>query len=67
MLPAAQIMAVAGVMAMVGNGFTVTVMVALFWQPSLPRPVTVYVVVAVGLAVTVAPVVVARPVAGLQA
>jgi hypothetical protein len=47
-----------------GNGLTVTVTVALFVHPLLVMPVTVYVLVVVGLAITVAPVVAERPVAG---
>lgn len=52
----------------VGIGFTVTVIVAERWQPvpSVDVPVTVYVVVVVGLATTVTPLVVFKPVAGLQ-
>jgi hypothetical protein len=48
-----------------GKGFTVTVTCAVPVQP-LVVPVTVYVVVAVGFAVTVDPVVGDKPVAGLQ-
>jgi hypothetical protein len=50
-----------------GVEFTVTVTVAVFVQPFALVPVTVYVVVAVGDAVTVAPVVALNPVAGAQA
>ena len=39
-----------------GNGFTVTADVALSLQPFTSVPVTVYVVVEVGVAVTVVPV-----------
>ena len=46
----------------VGKGLTVTVTAAVFTQPLLP--VTVYVVVEVGLAVTFAPVVADKPVPG---
>lgn len=49
----------------VGFGFTVTVTCAVPVQP-FEVPVTVYVVVAVGLAVTTAPVVGVNPVVGLQ-
>ena len=49
-----------------GKGFTVTVTVAVFTQPLLLVPVTVYVVVAAGLAVTDVPVDADRPVAGLH-
>ena len=44
---------------------TVTVDVAVP-EPHAPTPVTVYVVVAEGVAITVAPVVVFKPVAGVQ-
>ena len=54
-----------GVIVTVGNGFTVTVTVAVLLHPAVV-PVTVYVVVAPGLAVTVAPVVADSPVAGDQ-
>jgi hypothetical protein len=45
---------------------TVTVVVAVFTHPPELVPVTVYVVVEGGLAVTLAPVVPLRPVPGLQ-
>lgn len=48
----------------IGNGFTVTVTVPVFTHPAALVPVIVYVVVAVGLAVTLAPVVALNPVAG---
>ncbi len=48
---------------MVGSGFTVTSRLAWPVQPETV-PVIVYVVVVVGLAVTLAPVVADRPVAG---
>lgn len=48
-----------------GIGLTVTVVVAVLEQAPFV-PVTVYVVVVVGLAVTVAPVVADNPVAGDQ-
>jgi hypothetical protein len=50
----------------VGNAFTVTVTVPVLVQPAAVVPVTVYVIVEVGLAVTVAPVVDDKPVAGLH-
>ena len=50
----------------VGNGKTVTVAVAVFKQPLAAVPVIVYVVVVVGLAVTLAPVVALSPVLGDQ-
>lgn len=50
----------------VGNEFTVTVTVAVLVQPAAVVPVTVYVIVEVGLAVTVAPVVDDKPVPGLH-
>ena len=50
----------------VGNEFTVTVTVAVLVQPAAVVPVTVYVIVEVGLAVTVAPVVDDKLVAGLH-
>jgi hypothetical protein len=46
--------------------FTVTVTVEELMQPLLSVPVTVYVVVTAGLAVTKAPVTALNPVAGLQ-
>jgi hypothetical protein len=49
-----------------GNGLTVTVKVVVPEQPTPEVPVIVYVVVEVGFAVTVPPVVAERPVAGLQ-
>jgi hypothetical protein len=51
---------------MVGNAFTVTVTVAVFVHPLDAVPVTVYVVVTVGLAVTGDPVVELSPDAGAQ-
>ena len=51
---------------MVGNGLTVTVTVVVPTQPAAEVPVTVYVVVVVGFAVTLAPVVALNPVAGDQ-
>jgi len=50
-------------LVMAGTGLTVTVMVLVVVQPGL-TPVTVYVVVVRGDAVTLAPVVVFRPVEG---
>ncbi len=49
-----------------GNGKTVTVAVAVFKQPLEDVPVIVYVVVVVGFAVTLAPVVALKPVLGDQ-
>jgi hypothetical protein len=54
----------AGETAITGKGFTVTVTVAVSVQPVIFPPTTLYVVVTVGLAVTVPPNVVLRPVAG---
>ena len=51
----------------VGKVFTVIVTVAVFVHPLELVPVTVYVVVVVGLAVTVAPVVELNPVDGVHA
>ena len=49
------------------DGALVSTVVAIFWQPvAVIVPVTVYVVVDAGLAVTVAPVEVFRPVDGDQ-
>jgi hypothetical protein len=45
---------------------TVTVTLAVFWQPLASVPVTVYVTVLVNVAVTVEPVVALRPVEGDQ-
>lgn len=62
-----QNVTVAGVIAIVGLGFTVMTSVAVFVQPvTVFVPVTVYVVVVVGDAVTVAPVVALSPVAGVH-
>ena len=55
---------VAGGHVMTGIGFTVTVTVPVLTQPAALVPVMVYVVVAVGLAVTLVPVVALKPVAG---
>jgi hypothetical protein len=52
--------------AAAGNAFTVIVVVALFVHPLPSVPVTVYVVVVPGVAVTFAPVVALRPVPGLH-
>ena len=49
-----------------GNGFTVTVTVAVLLQPIEFVPVTVYVVVTAGVAVTFTPVVADNPVDGSQ-
>ncbi len=61
--PPVQIL-VEGLTVMVGIGFTVTVTVFCAVQPDPSVPTTVYVVVVVGDAVTVAPVVPLNPVAG---
>jgi hypothetical protein len=53
-----------GVMVNVGSGLTVTTTVPEFIQPFELIPVTVYVMVRVGVAVTVAPVVALRFVFG---
>ena len=50
-----------------GNGLTVTVTTAVLMQPAPLVPVTVYVVVPAGLAVTLAPVAADNPVDGDQA
>lgn len=60
-----QIVAAAGVTITVGTGLTVTVTVVVPVHP-LVVPDTVYVVVDVGFAVTIAPVVEDKPVEGLQ-
>jgi hypothetical protein len=49
-----------------GAGITVTVTAVEFVHPFPSVPATVYVVVVVGLAITVAPVVVDNPVVGLH-
>ncbi len=53
-------------MAAVGSGFTLTCLVAWSVQPLASVPVTVYVTVVVGDAVTLVPVVALNPVAGAQ-
>jgi len=64
-LPPVHMLAAAGVTVTVGVGFTVTTTVAASEQ--LPVvPVTVYDVVTVGLAVTLAPTVALNPVAGVH-
>ena len=55
-----------GVTVTTGNGFTVTVTCVLAVQPLLSVPVTVYVVVDDGFAVTGEPVVELRFVEGVQ-
>jgi hypothetical protein len=60
-----QMVAEAGVTFIVGIGFTVTTTVCVFVQPDAV-PVTVYVVVEAGFAVTVAVFVLFSPAAGLQ-
>ena len=57
----------AGLKVKLGNGFTVTTTVVVLVHPLAFVPVIVYVVVIVGFAVTVAPVVALNPVAGAQA
>ena len=59
-------MAGGGVTVTTGGGLTVTVTCAVAVHP-LDVPVTVYVVVLVGFAVTEEPVVLLNPIAGLQA
>jgi hypothetical protein len=62
-----QIVAELAVMDAVGNGFTVTVTWSVLAQlPIVPVPVTVYVVVTAGVAVTLAVFVALKPVDGLQ-
>ena len=63
--PPAQILTGAPAL-MVGNGLTVTVTEDVSLHPEPLKPVTVYVVVAVGLAVTDAPDIAESPVAGDQ-
>jgi hypothetical protein len=53
-------------MGVCGKGFTVTVVVSVLEQPLLSVPVTVYVCVAAGSAITEVPIVADKPVAGLQ-
>lgn len=62
----AHIVGLAGVTETTGNGFTLTVAVAVLVHPAALVPVTVYVIVLVGLAVTFAPVVALKPVDGDQ-
>jgi hypothetical protein len=63
-VPGVPAQMVIGLESIVGIGFTVIVTVAVAVHPFTEVPVTVYVVVAAGLPVTVAPVVVLKPVAG---
>ena len=59
-LPPEQYIAGFGVAVIVGFGLTVTVRVPVAEQPAPVVPVTVYVEVTVGFAVTIAPVVALR-------
>ena len=61
-----QIVVALGVIVANGWFTTFTVTVSVSTQPFASVPVTVYVVVAVGLATTLAVLLVARPVAGLH-
>lgn len=65
-LPPLQMVDVAGNTVIVGVGITVIVIFALSLQFEPDVPITVYVVVVAGLAVTEEPVVELKPVAGLQ-
>lgn len=65
-LPEQMVAAVAGLIETGGRGFTVMVLVAVELQPLALVPVSVYVVVVAGVAITVAPVVVLSPVDGDQ-
>ena len=49
-----------------GNGFTITVLVAILLQPLASTPVTVYSVVVIGLAITLAVTLLLSVVAGVQ-
>lgn len=66
MFPPVQYDGDTGLVIITGKALTVTVIVLLWEQLSPSTPVTVYVVVVVGLAVTVAPVVAFKPVEGLH-
>jgi hypothetical protein len=66
MFPPGQIAGAEGLTVIVGNGFTVTVTVAVLVQPAALVPVTVYVVVTVGDAVGFGHVVQLKPVEGAQ-
>jgi ABC-type sugar transport system substrate-binding protein len=61
-----MVVVVDGDTEIVGSGFTVTVVAAVFWHPLMSVPVTVYIVVAVGEAKTDAPVPTDRPPVGVQ-
>ena len=65
-LPPVHITGAAGFAVGEGKGFTVTVTAAVAVHPLASVPVTVYVVVATGLAVGFAPVVALNPVAGVH-
>ena len=66
-LPPEQIDGADGLISTTGLALTVTVTVVVPVQPVRAVPVTVYVVVVVGLAVTIAPVVPDKPVPGAHA
>jgi hypothetical protein len=59
-----QSVVVAGLMLIVGFWFTVTVLVTVVEQPLEPVPVIEYVVVLTGVAVTVLPLLVFKPILG---
>lgn len=59
-------LALFGVSVMVGFGLMITATVLVAVQPEAVVPVTVYTVLIVGLAVTVAPVIALSPVVGDQ-
>ena len=62
--PPTQIAGFAGVMLHDGSGFTVTVVIACAVQPVPAVPIIVYVIVAPGLAITLAALVAFNPVEG---
>ena len=61
-----QIAGAAGLTVTAGRGFTITVAADVLVHPAASVPVTVYVSVAAGLAVTVVPVPEDNPAVGLQ-
>ena len=62
--PPVQIFGLLGIIVITGAGLTLTVTTVVLVQPVVAVPITEYVVVIVGLAITIEPVVALRPVPG---